>query len=500
MRIATRIAAVSTLTVAVLTLAFGWISLTQQERHLVDAHLRETAALARTVARLAAPSLRESGVEGAADALAEIASDEGTYAILVLGPEGVVRVSGPPLAEECLWLEEVLAPQRSGKVRGSAECDGAVDWVAVPLDAAQPGETTLVLARHASFVEVARTRAIRSTLLTCLSLALGGALIVWLVIRRSVLQPLAQVTDAVRRLDGPLAREPLVMRHSPPELTALISAFNRMVDRLERQRRIVLQEVSTRVQFESKVREAEKFAAMGRLSAGLAHEIGSPLGVIAFRAEAIVAGPSSNARRQAAEILHETDRISDLIRGLKQITLGGAVPIGEVDLAAVVRDVCHRMDHMLLSSGITLKLELPAEPAVVRGDGSLLRHALRNLLSNAAHALRDYPGPREIRVTFRRDEGMFFADISDSGPGIPTEQLPHVFEPFFTTKKVGEGMGLGLAISRGIVEKHGGSLTLQSSSGCGVTATLALPSPEKCSHEQEMGHDSTPADARSGDG
>jgi signal transduction histidine kinase len=166
----------------------------------------------------------------------------------------------------------------------------------------------------------------------------------------------------------------------------------------------------------------------------------------------------------------------------------------------VVPASCHRMDHMLLSWGITLKLELPAEPAVVRGDGSLLRHALRNLLSNAAHALRDYPGPREIRVTFRRDEGMFFADISDSGPGIPTEQLPHVFEPFFTTKKVGEGMGLGLAISRGIVEKHGGSLTLQSSSGCGVTATLALPSPEKCSHEQEMGHDSTPADARSGDG
>ncbi|MDP9348596.1 MAG: HAMP domain-containing histidine kinase [Gemmatimonadota bacterium] len=314
-------------------------------------------------------------------------------------------------------------------------------------------------------------------LVLALVLATTVALVIHLVLRRTLSLPLAEVIRGVRALQEAGPPTTIHVPGSAGELADLARAFNAMAGQLEAKRQALLRESDERLALERHLKEAEKFAMLGRLSGGLAHELGSPLGVIEMRAERILAERASSpaTRRQAEEIISEVNRIARLVHALLHAGRQHGVEHRPVDLGEVIRTVADEIVPSASAAGVRLEVRGPATPLLVGGDATLLRHALFNLAVNAVQALSSYPGERSIGIQLRQEGRWAWVVVEDTGPGIAREHLDHLFEPFYSTKPLGEGTGLGLAISRGIVEEHGGELRIELPEEGGVRAVVVLP-------------------------
>jgi signal transduction histidine kinase len=248
---------------------------------------------------------------------------------------------------------------------------------------------------------------------------------------------------------------------------------------LAEKREQLLRQAEERVEVERRLRESERFAVIGRISGGMAHELGSPLSVITLRAEAIEAAPGAPAAavRHAAEISRQARAITDFIQSLLLIGRRHGIVFQPADLARCVREVAAEVEPWLEEHGIAIETILPAAPIPVRGQETLLRHAVRNLVRNAGHALRGHEGPagRRVRVRLSATEHEARLLVEDTGPGVESALLERVLEPFFTTREVGEGTGLGLPIARGIVEEHGGEMSLENRAEGGLRVVVVLP-------------------------
>jgi len=224
-------------------------------------------------------------------------------------------------------------------------------------------------------------------------------------------------------------------------------------------------------QVQGRLIQAEKHAAVGRLAAGLAHEIGTPLNIISGRAELMLEEVGSDhprARQAVRTITAQIERISSLVRQLLDFAREHA-PVQEVvDLEGVARDVADLMEPTLLKHGIALRLEWEPGLPRVRANGHQLQQVFLNLLLNSQDAIqgdpqRDRKGKGEIRITGERaDRDWVRVRVRDNGQGILPSHLHKVCDPFFTTKPVGTGTGLGLAVVYGIITEHGGFLDIQS--------------------------------------
>jgi two-component system, NtrC family, sensor kinase len=228
---------------------------------------------------------------------------------------------------------------------------------------------------------------------------------------------------------------------------------------------------------ERRLAQAEKFAAVGRLSGSLAHELASPLSVIGLRAAAIVEQTAAEdpAHQQALAIAQEVARVRSFMQALLCVTRGERLPFKRVSLAAVVEGAM-AVAH-LPADGIPLDVtvSMPPDPVFVLGDVALLSHALGNVVRNAVQALgtRDVPGRIEIRV--RPQSSSVLIEVEDNGPGIAADEIAQLFEAFHTTKPGGAGMGLGLPISQGIVAEHGGEIGVGNRAEGGARVTIRLP-------------------------
>jgi two-component system, NtrC family, sensor histidine kinase HydH len=220
---------------------------------------------------------------------------------------------------------------------------------------------------------------------------------------------------------------------------------------------------------------AEKILTVGVLSAGLAHEIGTPISVIRGRAEHLLdmlAG--SPAAEDLAVIMRHADRISSTIGQVLDFSRAQAIHVGAVDAAVALEKARQLLDWKLASKGVSLRIAVGADTAPLSADADQLQQVLVNLIMNACDACAAggmiraevTPGPvdRQVRV-----------DIRDNGCGIPIENLNAIFDPFFTTKKRGEGTGLGLTVAASIVRNHGAALTVASAPGQGTTFSLLWP-------------------------
>jgi signal transduction histidine kinase len=221
---------------------------------------------------------------------------------------------------------------------------------------------------------------------------------------------------------------------------------------------------------------AERLASLGQLANGVAHQVSNPASVVTANLRYLAENHADGAEVHdvADEALVAMQRINDLVRRLADAGRIAAMPrpTTAVELRAVVERAAAEA-RPRLGGGVTLETEVPAG-LVVRTRPEVLEQVLQSLLSNAAEALRrDRPGRIAIRAA-RRD-GAIRLTVSDDGVGMPPEVLERAFEPFFTTKPAGRGSGLSLAISRGIVEVHGGALWLESAPDSGSTAVLVLP-------------------------
>ena len=225
-----------------------------------------------------------------------------------------------------------------------------------------------------------------------------------------------------------------------------------------------------------------KTAAVGEMSAGLAHEINNPLATIDTLQTWIrdLAGGAPIAEEDRQEILDSAAKIGEQVVRCKAITQGllkfarrvESKP-EEVDLNALLAELATIMRSRARVEGITLSTDFSQVPPVIASPSNL-QQIFMNLVNNAVDAVAGRPGG-EVKIASRLDGGKVRVDVADNGAGIPPENLSKIFLPFFTTKPIGQGTGLGLAICHGLVHELGGSLSVESVPGKGTTMTVLLP-------------------------
>jgi PAS domain S-box-containing protein len=222
--------------------------------------------------------------------------------------------------------------------------------------------------------------------------------------------------------------------------------------------------------------QSEKMSSLGRMAASVAHEINNPLGGIVVFSCLLLEQTSEDfpGRKKLQTIVREASRCRDIVRGLLDFARPGDGARRKADLNAILQAALELLKGQALFRDITLVLEPEGAPLEVHCNASQLQQAFTNLLVNAAEAIG---GRGQITLRSWRDPSTRRAAVSiaDTGCGIPPESLGQIFEPFFTTKQEGHGTGLGLAIVYGIVERHGGTIKVDSRPGQGTTFTVWLP-------------------------
>jgi signal transduction histidine kinase/putative methionine-R-sulfoxide reductase with GAF domain len=227
-------------------------------------------------------------------------------------------------------------------------------------------------------------------------------------------------------------------------------------------------------------RHAEKMIALGELVAGVAHEINNPLMGITTFAELLLDEELSAEQRESVRlILSEGERASAVIRDLLLFARKAEAPVGPVEVNALVEHTLRLRRFALRSARIVVEQELAPDLPTITGSAQKLQQVLLNLVANAEYALdparMDGRPSRRLRIATGRHADRVLLTVEDSGCGMPEAVRHRLFEPFFTTKPLGVGTGLGLSVSYGIVQSHGGTITIESAEGRGTRVTVALP-------------------------
>jgi two-component system NtrC family sensor kinase len=242
------------------------------------------------------------------------------------------------------------------------------------------------------------------------------------------------------------------------------------------------EEITDRVEAYRAVARAEKLAAIGRLAAGVVHEINNPLATISACAEALesrVAEGAFNTSTALEDLIEylglirsEAFRCKTITNGLLDFSRTRPTRRALINLADVISSAARLLSHQKRGVEVSFRIDVPETLPPISGDASQLQQAVIALGTNALDAMPD----GGVLAISARDTGVeVLVEISDTGVGIPPENITKIFEPFFTTKEVGRGTGLGLAVCYGILTEHGGSLDVQSTMGAGTTFTITLP-------------------------
>ncbi len=278
------------------------------------------------------------------------------------------------------------------------------------------------------------------------------------------------------------------------ELVPLERALNQLCDRLQQANRVLEGQARAAARAAEELRRAEHLASVGKLAAGVAHELGTPLNVILVRARALVRSPSdpSEVSRQASIVAEQAERLAKIVRQLLDFSRRRPVHLQDVDPSQLARSTVTLLEPAARAKEVSLRVDVPHPVPSVRADGAQLEQVLTNLVMNAVQASH---GGGEVVVRCSTDRVVPPADarpadalarpgqaidvarieVADRGIGIPRENLDRLYEPFFTTKPPGEGTGLGLSVSWGIVREHGGWITVESQELEGSRFSVLLP-------------------------
>jgi signal transduction histidine kinase len=322
-----------------------------------------------------------------------------------------------------------------------------------------------------------RDQLIFSTVVLAVAAAIALILTSWIVSR-----PLARVAEQARRIGGgDLSHIPV---EGEDEVASLVKELNAMCDSLKEARTKAAQESERRVTALEQLRHADRLRTVGTLASGIAHELGTPLNVISMRAKMIATGelPPEEAPASAKIIHSQTERVTKIVRQLLDFARRRVPNRTEIDLGELADRATQLLSALAKKSRVEVKLT-PIENVKLQVDAAQIEQALTNLVMNGIHAM---PEGGALTISVREEKAAprdqpdrlkrcAVVEVSDTGVGISDANLERIFEPFFTTKGVGEGTGLGLSVTHGIVADHGGWMQAASEEGKGSRFTLYLP-------------------------
>jgi PAS domain S-box-containing protein len=232
-------------------------------------------------------------------------------------------------------------------------------------------------------------------------------------------------------------------------------------------------DISERKRLELQLRRAERLAELGTLASGMAHEIGTPMNVILGRAEYLLQRARDEGMKKGlATIITQVERITKVMNQLLAFARRRTPERRAVDFGEIVDDSLEMFQERIAESHITVEKVIETPMPSVLADRDQLVQVLINLVMNGIHAM---PEGGRLRMSLTREDSHVLLGVSDTGHGMPEEIRSKVFEPFFTTKDFGKGTGLGLTVVKGIIEEHGGTITVESVLNEGTTFWIRLP-------------------------
>jgi len=358
----------------------------------------------------------------------------------------------------------------------------------VPLQIPGRPGAALEIAEQLGHERVYAAAHLRRTLVTAAVAFSACGLVAWLVGVRVVGRPIAALVAKARRIGGGDFSAPLELsRHD--ELSLLAGEMNATAERLDAATRWLAAESAARIAALEQLRHADRLTTVGKLASGLAHELGTPLNVVSGRATMIASGETKDPEEAVAcarIVCQQAERMTAIVRQLLDFARRRDVEKVATDVAQLARQTTSLLEPMASGRGVQLvDVGEGVEPRLVAQlDPSQMQQALTNLVVNGIQATR----PRgSVRVRALRQEidagevegrsagGYAVLEVSDDGEGISADCLSVIFDPFFTTKRVGEGTGLGLSVTYGIVEEHGGWIDVQSTPGRGSRFRIWIP-------------------------
>jgi two-component system NtrC family sensor kinase len=237
---------------------------------------------------------------------------------------------------------------------------------------------------------------------------------------------------------------------------------------------IMIDNITDRVRLEDQLIQNEKLTSIGLLAAGVAHEVNTPLAVISNYSQMLrkEIGPEDSRFKLLEKITKQTFRASEIVNSLLNFSRTTATEFAEVDLHLVINETLSLLEHQFRTAQIRVRCELDAEDPVIPGNAGKLQQVFMNLFLNARDAMTD---GGEMYVCTKSVDSKMEITVRDSGSGISRENIKKIYDPFFTTKAVGKGTGLGLSVSYGIVQEHGGNISVDSGLGRGTSFKLELP-------------------------
>lgn len=328
------------------------------------------------------------------------------------------------------------------------------------------GNLTVVTRISASAAYLTARQLLDDLILVSLVIVLIAA-IFGVLVSRQITRPLERLSNAVRKITKGDFDVNIAIK-SRDEIGMLSNSFNEMASELKKR------ESSLKAAQDALV-QSEKMAAIGTLSAGLAHEVKNPLSAVLGYAQL-----SKRKLDQPEALLknldiieHETKRCNEIISNLMQFSRQEKGEFVHITVNEVVSKSMTIVDHQLSLKNVRIESELADNIPQITGNANQLQQVLMNLMINAQHAIGDDGGTITL-ATFVRDESVTIT-VSDTGPGVPAEIRAKIFEPFFTTKPAGQGTGLGLSVTYGIIKDHGGEITVECADTGGAKFVIVLP-------------------------
>lgn len=482
MRVAAKLVSLLVLGIMLIVAIEAYVSITQDIAIFHKESLRDATQLGRTLQELVEDIWNQNSRQRALELVEDANREESMVEVRVVRLDAARHDPAAPRASR-----ETLLKVRKDEPISAEEIDeegrGHL-FTYAPLRVHSGGPAALEISRPLLASDKFRRDTIARACIVGMTLTAGSGVAVVFLGMAFIGRPLNRLVEKTRRVGrGDLSGAVVWERHD--EMGELAAALNEMCDHLAEARENLITETEARIQAMQQLRHADRLTTVGRLAAGMAHELGTPLNVASARADMICEATGKTDVADSARIVkNQIDKITKIVRQLLDFARQQDSNKETENLSELAARIAEVVASLAKKKGVEIRVKTLGDPLVMELDSRQIQQVLTNLLVNAVQAM-DKAGTVSVRVqraTARPPDSPFEEplacariDVQDEGSGISRDHLNQVFDPFFTTKDIGEGTGLGLSIAYGIVRDHGGWMRVESQLDQGTCFTLFLP-------------------------